>query len=497
MLAFDGSEVRLDRDLVVRFAPPPGAPALRLSAFRNPKGTLPDGLALAPWERPSEIPPETDGFFLLELQPPAAAEAAGAQRPARAPVSLAIVFDTSLSHRWSGLETAYAQLVRALELLTPQDRFALVAFDRRPALVSPAGPATPEHRAQALSALRERALAPGSDVAAAVAEASRAAGEGGRVLLLTDGPRQATSRGARRRARARAAVHLPDGRGVARGLRRRVRSPAAARRARDRGPLFFSRLVGPPEAKPAAGNGAPPFAVKGGDPKLRDVYPVLSAAARRRAASRAGSAATPCRSRRCASSYSRRSCRADAPRSTPRSPRRRSTRATCRGAGRARGSTTCCAGSRLEGERREWVEEVIALSKRYKFVTPYTAFLAAPRSLLRPRRIQPGDPVLRVECDPGHRLRDRAPPVRRAPRPGATAGDEPLGGPLPRSRRLPDGRHAGAHRPARRERRADDRDEALRRRRPRTRSSGRSCRQRPAPASRCASPRGRTRTSSC
>jgi Ca-activated chloride channel family protein len=54
-----------------------------------------------------------------------------------------------------------------------------------------------------------------------------------------------------------------------------------------------------------------------------------------------------------------------------------------------------------EGERREWIEEIIALSKRYKFITPYTAFLAAPRSLLRPRRIQPGDPVLRVECDEG------------------------------------------------------------------------------------------------
>jgi Ca-activated chloride channel family protein len=54
-----------------------------------------------------------------------------------------------------------------------------------------------------------------------------------------------------------------------------------------------------------------------------------------------------------------------------------------------------------EGERREWVDEIIDLSRRYKFVTPYTAFLAAPRSLLRPRRIQPGDPVLRVECDEG------------------------------------------------------------------------------------------------
>jgi Ca-activated chloride channel family protein len=56
-----------------------------------------------------------------------------------------------------------------------------------------------------------------------------------------------------------------------------------------------------------------------------------------------------------------------------------------------------------EGEKREWVDELVLLSKRYKFVTPYTAFLAAPRSLLRPRRIQPGDPVLRVECDPGTR----------------------------------------------------------------------------------------------
>src|SRR5262249_50592036 len=34
-----------------------------------------------------------------------------------------------------------------------------------------------------------------------------------------------------------------------------------------------------------------------------------------------------------------------------------------------------------------------------KFVTPYTSFLAAPRSLLRPRVIRPGDPVLRVRAD--------------------------------------------------------------------------------------------------
>jgi len=52
-----------------------------------------------------------------------------------------------------------------------------------------------------------------------------------------------------------------------------------------------------------------------------------------------------------------------------------------------------------EGEDDDTIEEIIAWSKRFKFVTPYTSFLAAPRSLLRPRVIRPGDPVLRVKTD--------------------------------------------------------------------------------------------------
>jgi Ca-activated chloride channel family protein len=52
-----------------------------------------------------------------------------------------------------------------------------------------------------------------------------------------------------------------------------------------------------------------------------------------------------------------------------------------------------------EGETTAAIEEIIRLSRRYKFVTPYTSFLAVPRSLLRPRVIRPGDPVLRVRTD--------------------------------------------------------------------------------------------------
>ncbi|HZN09584.1 MAG TPA: VIT domain-containing protein [Pyrinomonadaceae bacterium] len=53
----------------------------------------------------------------------------------------------------------------------------------------------------------------------------------------------------------------------------------------------------------------------------------------------------------------------------------------------------------LSGEREDYISEIIRLSEKYRFVTPYTAFIAAPRALLRPRLIQPGDPVLRVKTD--------------------------------------------------------------------------------------------------
>jgi Ca-activated chloride channel family protein len=52
-----------------------------------------------------------------------------------------------------------------------------------------------------------------------------------------------------------------------------------------------------------------------------------------------------------------------------------------------------------DGEDQASIDEIIRLARKYKFVTPYTSFLAAPRALLRPRLIRPGDPVLRVKTD--------------------------------------------------------------------------------------------------
>src|SRR6185436_1440163 len=147
------------------------AAPLRLSAFRNPEGSLPDGIALAPWERPSDVPPEKDGFFLLEALSPGEESAGGILEsgtapvadPRRPPVTVAVLFDTSLSHRWSGLESAYGALVRLLHGLRPDDRFALVPFAHRPreAVLRAASPETIE---AALTHLRARPLGAGTDL---------------------------------------------------------------------------------------------------------------------------------------------------------------------------------------------------------------------------------------------------------------------------------------------------------------------------------------------
>jgi len=53
-----------------------------------------------------------------------------------------------------------------------------------------------------------------------------------------------------------------------------------------------------------------------------------------------------------------------------------------------------------DGEDQASIDEIIRLARQYKFVTPYTSFLAVPRALLRPRVIRPGDPVLRIKTHP-------------------------------------------------------------------------------------------------
>jgi Ca-activated chloride channel family protein len=391
---FSRRDVVLDRDLVVRLAARDATP-LRLTAFRNPDGRLPDGLALAPWERPGDVPLEKDGFFLIEMLGPGVAPEARESAPGRGPVRLAILFDTSLSHRFSGLEASYAHLVRALEMLRPDDRFALMPYDRTPADAALA-PATPAAIEAALLALRERPLSPGADLVAAIAAARRLAGPDGRLLLLTDGYGAPPSK---RLAEARGGLPLFTAAGAEAGealksASTRLLAPNATSLEAE---VFFDALTAAAAAGPAPRAAGPPFSTSA---RVRDVYPVLTQPPAPGALSGwIGRYAEP-----------QPGVRFDLASALLPEPQRRLEAALPERALEARDLPRRWARARVdhllalieaEGERRDWVDEIVALSKRYKFVTPYTAFLAAPRSLLRPRRIQPGDPVLRVECDPG------------------------------------------------------------------------------------------------
>ncbi len=397
---FRGQDVKLDRDLALRIRPTFKDP-LRLSAFRNPEGRMPDGLALAPWERPSEIPPEKDGFFLLEALPGGSAPKSASHPPKAAPrpgQNLVILFDTSLGHRWGGLEVGYGHLVRVLGELRPGDRFALVPFDRLPVEPKALRPSTPRDIEAELANLRNRPLAPGANLPAALKAARNLLGTQGQVLLVTSGEAPVTSK-ALREALGPLTLSTLVTTGEAReGLRAassQVLSPTATELEAD---LFFQRLLDPriPEAETSVGE-EQPFTVTGGKPRLRHIYPVMVQPLEAGSLSGwVGRYETPQSNLTWELPLPKGKAQitADLP------ERALEARDLPRRWARAR-VDDLLAKIEAEGEKREWVEEVIAPSKRYKFVTPYTAFLAAPRALLRPRLIQPGDPVLRVDCDAG------------------------------------------------------------------------------------------------
>jgi Ca-activated chloride channel family protein len=398
---FSGSAVPLAKDVVVRLRAASSTP-LAFSAFRSPDGKLPDGLALAPWERLSDVPPEKDGFFLLEHRP-VNAEAPGGAAPAaarRAPLSVAVLFDTSLSTRWGSLETGWAFLNRLLSRLGPADRLVVVPFDRAPA-PDPAGlaAATDAAKDAALSYLRSRLLGPGTETAIAVSAAAALLPKdpSARLVLVTDGAGAPGDLVKAAQGRPLFSVLTGDERREAFAVASRQLlplPPGSASQPPAGESLFLAQLLAELPREEAGGSAKAelPFRVKGGDPRLRDVYGVLTQPPLAGSLSAwVGRYGQPAKA-------TIEMAGASVPAAFP--ERALEARDLPRRWARAR-VDDLLRRIELEGEKREWVEEILELSRRYKFVTPYTAFLAAPRSLLRPRRIQPGDPVIRIEALPG------------------------------------------------------------------------------------------------
>ena len=193
---FDGAGVNFAEDLAVRYdLDASGGDSLEILTYRNPKPAAPNPTTVYP--EPEQPEP---GFFqasaLLtkpgsELRPPADGVGPPAPADSRAPRTMVLLFDTSLSMQWEKLERSYQALETLLHSLGPADRFNLLLFSTE---VSPFSetpvPADRANIQKALNFVRASRLRGGTNLQQALADSLRqaAAGDGERyVVLLGDG----------------------------------------------------------------------------------------------------------------------------------------------------------------------------------------------------------------------------------------------------------------------------------------------------------------------
>lgn len=351
----------------------PGGPALMVAAQR-------------------EVAPEP-GYFEASLLLPR--EAPAASGPPRRVTAL---FDASLSMQWDKLERSYAALAKLLTSLRPEDKFDLFAFNsavsRYSASPSPGGTAEAE---KALAWLKEQPLRGSTNLNAALEAGLGAVDTGNAALVLfSDGGASEgeirSGKVADAYARKWSASKKPRTFVFAVGDDANVNLLRAL--ARNDGVLetinstetpdfklnaFLSKL----QRRPVAG------LALAADANLADVYPLQEQTYGGSEAAWVGRYKQPARTTFRAGGTQLAVALPAQESAHPQLPRMWA---------KARVDALLEKIER-DGEDKATIDEIIRLSRKYKFVTPYTSFLAAPRALLRPRLIRPGDPVLRVRTD--------------------------------------------------------------------------------------------------
>ncbi|MGH9492428.1 MAG: VIT and vWA domain-containing protein [Terriglobales bacterium] len=408
--SFEGRNVTFSEDFAVRYAlDPTRSDSLEVLTFRDPRPSTPPPTESAPVSKADE-----PGFFEVEALLGETAKAANPSAAA-APRTVVLLFDNSLSMQWEKLDRSFQALESVLRSLRPADRFNLLMFNTEVTPFSPAPvPADAAHIEQALAFVRAGRLRGGTNLQAALeaalVQAGAAQGES-YLILLGDGD---ATRGAIHSGRLASwyeakwkqlpAAQRPRTYVFAVGddaninlLRMLARNDGLAEWVRSTEPAefklnsFVSKIGRRPveqlrlSASPESG--------------FDLVYPLEDTTF-------AGSLAA------WVGQYRQPSPQATFSVSGVRDGKPLALKATVplpaealdhpqlpRLWARARVDALLEKIER-QGEDRATVDEIIRLARKYKFVTPYTSFLAAPRSLLRPRVIRPGDPVLRVKTDP-------------------------------------------------------------------------------------------------
>jgi len=425
---FEGGNVSLSEDFSVNYDLDAGsADTARVLTNRNPISATPSPTETSPEHTVSE-----PGFFEVEAllgfgksastggAPLAAAAASSTGKTAPGETTagsrtLILLFDTSLSMQWDKLERSYEALDRALHSLGTTDRFNLLLFNSEVSAFQ-AAPVLADATAiqKAMDFVRASHLRGGTNLQQALdAGLKQCAGAGAgdtHLLLLSDG---GATRGTIRNASL--AKWYADAREKLPGAQR-PRTYIFA--VGDDANLPLLRLLAMKEGVLESVLSTEPIEFKlnsflfkigrspvaqlrlGANPAATVdlVYPLQTSAFGGSMASWVGQYHHPQKGVAFAVEGVRDgesldlSARADLPAESlehPQLPRLWA---------RARVDALLEKIAR-DGEDAASIDEIIRLSRKYKFVTPYTSFLAVPRALLRPRVIRPGDPVLRVKTD--------------------------------------------------------------------------------------------------
>jgi Ca-activated chloride channel family protein len=402
---YEGTNVDLKEDLAATWnLDPSGANHLDVLTYRNPQGDRPAPDEMSP--APSHNEP---GFFqasaLLAARPDAA-------HAGSSPRNIIVLFDDSLSMQWEKLERSYAAMARLLNGLQPQDHFNLLLFNTEVEKFSPE-PVTADKAtvARAVEFVRAAHLRGGTNLQLALDEALKQCTlPDSTIVLLSDG---GADRGLIQSGKL-AAWYGERWQSVETDRRPRTDAfavgddanlPLLRMLTRDRGVLesvlstepvdykldsFLSKIGRSPVSQLR-------LAASPAD-SVQMVYPLDDATFGGSVASWVGQYQRPRNNAEInlTGNDAGRDFHLEAKVNLPADAREHAELPRLWAQARVQALLEQI---ERDGETQAAVDEIIRLARKYKFVTPYTSFLAVPRALLRPRVIRPGDPVLRVRTD--------------------------------------------------------------------------------------------------
>jgi len=412
---FEGQNVNLTEDFVTTFdLDRAGSDTLQVLAFRNPVSGQPSPTETAPVRSTNE-----PGFFAVEAFLGGAKQissAGGTSAQDSGPAkTLVLLFDTSLSMQWEKLERSYQALESLLRTLRPSDSFNLILFNQQTQVFQPAPvPADSAAVQRALEFVRGSRLRGGTDVQSVLGEGLKqcaGSGNGSRYLVLlsdggaTRGPIQNGKIAAWYEAAWNTLPEAQRPKTYVFGVGDDANLPLLRLLAREDGVIEQVLSTEPMEFKLnsfLSKIGRSPLGQLGldvpQDAAIDAIYALQDSAFSGSVAAWVGRYQKPKQDAAFAVHGVREGTPLEisAKASLPRESLEHSQ--LPRLWARARVDALLEKIQR-EGEDQATVDEIIRLARQYKFVTPYTSFLAVPRALLRPRVIRPGDPVLRVKTD--------------------------------------------------------------------------------------------------